>query len=144
MTLVETATEIGSSGFTIAWTFDDDPRGEGIFFVNFKAYEVAYSESRIGDGPVDTRPHYDRAGSTDNSIDNMTPDLAEAEVYASGYMKWDGCCTVSLGDGVHMCGQESWQAHVDLMAYLWRRAGELMGDRVLDGEFLPLTLKEAR
>lgn len=136
---VENIKHIGDCGFTIAWTYETDPRHEGVYYVEFKAYEIAYDECRVGDGPVDTRPHYTRADAT-GSDEDKTTNLDDAEMYAHGSIKWDGCSTVWLGDGVHMCGQGSWQAHVDLMAYLWRRAGEIMGETVLDGEFLPLTL----
>lgn len=144
MTLVETLKHIGSCGFTVAWSFGDDPRAaperRGVFVVNFKAYEVGSDECQTGDGPIDTRPRYVRDDSVDNSIENMTLDLAEAEVYAHGSIKWDGCSTISFGDDMHMCGHGSWQAHVDLMAHLWRRAGEIMGKSVDDGEFQNLTL----
>ena len=139
--LVENLKHIGDCGFTVAWSYDEDMDGRGVFYVNFKAYEIGYDMSRIGDGPVDTRPHYARANSTASSpIEDMTPDLDEAEVYAHGSIKWDGCSTVWISDGVHLCGQGSWQAHIDIMAHLWRRAGELMRGNTLEDEFLPLTL----
>lgn len=136
---IETLKHIGDCGFTVAWSYDEDPHGRGVFYVTFKAYEVAYDECQINDGPVDTRPHYTRAGAT-SSDEDKTTDLDDAEVYAHGSIKWDGCSTVWLGDGVHMCGQGSWQAHIDLMVYLWKRAGEIMQGNTLEDEFLPLTL----
>ena len=47
--------------------------------------------------------------------------------------KFDECATIHFDEN-HLCGRSAWQAHVDLVAYLWRRAGELLGNH----GFVPL------
>ena len=127
--MIETV-KAGVFGFTVNWTNPNDG-----YSVCFMAYEIASDYCQHADGRVDTRPHYMAAGQ------DLTDNLDDAEVYASGHIKWDGCSEVSFGEGsAHLCGHGCWQAHVDLMAYLWRRAGELMKAHALEGEFTQLTL----
>lgn len=126
--LEEVAPDIGSFGFMVRWKADD-------YYVEFIAHEIITNEmTDMQTGERDTRPQYTRAGAIDSM--DLVFAAAEAEVYVSGSIKWDGCATVDFGEGSsHMCGRGAWQAHVELMARIWRRAGELMGERADDGEF---------
>lgn len=52
--------------------------------------------------------------------------IDEAEPYLAGFVKWDGCAELDQGCP-HWCGAHGFGKHIDLLAYIWRRAHELMG-----------------
>ncbi len=108
--------------------------------VSFVASAIITDHIRDADGSVDTRPHYHLRGA-DDGLD-MTPDMGDADIYVSGNIKWDGCSEVTFDpEGLHLCGRGCWQDHVALMAWIWRRAGELIAAKVASCEdFKPLTL----
>lgn len=106
--------------------------------VEFTAHEVTCDHVIYADDTEDHRPQYTRRGST-SSDDEDTFDVADAVVYCGGAIKFDGCAEVTFEDHLHLCGRGCWQAHVDLMAWIWRRAGELLGpDNSCADEFRPL------
>lgn len=119
------------------WRVIDDVVGPDLFLVrwrvdglraSFRAYKVAAT--------CDGVRLYTRAGAVDST--DHVEDPEQAELYASGVVKWDGCGEVTFGEALHLCGRGSWQAHIELVAYLWCRVGELVhthGD-----DFGPLVL----
>jgi len=50
-----------------------------------------------------------------------------ASHYGKGYIKWDGCTELAIN--VHLCGLWHMRKHVELVQYLWNRAGELLCSR---------------
>ena len=89
--MIETV-KAGVFGFTVNWT---NPN-EG-YHMCFVAYEIASDYCQHADGRVDTRPHYMAAGQ------DMTDSLDDAEVYASGHIKWTGVQKCRLGTGALIC-----------------------------------------
>jgi hypothetical protein len=121
-----TAGETGID-FTVHWRVDD-------YVVEFAAYEIVTAHIEDKWGNVDTRPAYARKGEIGF---DPTHDPSEAETYAHGRVKFDECSSFHL-DEPHLCGRAAWQAHVDLVAYLWRRAGELLATNQIENGFRPL------
>ena len=111
-----TAGETGID-FTVHWRVNN-------YVVEFAAYEIVTARTIDEWGNVDTRPAYARK---DEIGFDPTHDPSEAETYAHGQVAFDGCSTLHL-DEAHLCGRPAWQARVDLIAYLWCRAGELLGN----------------
>lgn len=109
-----TAGETGID-FTIHWRVAD-------YVVEFAAYVIVTSHIEDEWGNIDTRPAYTRR---DAAGFDPTHDPSEAETYAHGRVKFDECATVRF-DESHLCGRDAWRAHLELVTYLWRRAGELM------------------
>ncbi len=78
---------------------------------------------------------------------------AEFELYLTFYMKWDACCHITFGDRsepaagqptqdgyLHLCGPDSWESHIWLMAELYRwaeRAIPINKETSLCGSFEP-------
>ncbi len=58
---------------------------------------------------------------------DVVSDVADAEVYGYGYVKWDGCHEIDYGCP-HFCGATFLEKHVALMRWLFWRAGKLMVD----------------
>lgn len=62
------------------------------------------------------------------SWDGETNEPAETEDYLRGYIKWDGCSHIWLGNKreqkhsyyryLHLCGKESWEEHSKLMDFM--------------------------
>lgn len=72
----------------------------------------------------------------------------EFELYLTFYCKWDACCHVTFGrakdsgqDGyLHLCGPDSWENHIWLMAELYRWAERVIPinkETSLCGDFNP-------
>lgn len=108
--LIERAIHDDGFGFVIHWRFDEH-------WVDVKVYEVV---SLYEDGKIE----FQRKDS------NHSPDgvdsVADAEVYADGFIKWDGCCEIDWGQS-HWCGAFWWERQFKLMRYIHDRAFELMG-----------------
>ena len=120
-------------GFGVIWTVDP-------YRISFTVAAVITDHITDADGTVDTRPHYHLRGASDGM--DMTPDMGQADIYVEGCISWDGCSEVTFDpEGLHLCGRGCWQDHVALMAWLWRRAGELLTGKVEGCEdFKPLAL----
>lgn len=52
-------------------------------------------------------------------------DTERAEVYLSGFVKWDGCTELDMGCP-HWCGPDGYKRHIALLEYIYKRAHELM------------------
>lgn len=57
---------------------------------------------------------------------DSTANYSEAEKYLSGFVKWDGCTELDMGQP-HWCGPRDYKKHIALLEYIYRRAHELMG-----------------
>lgn len=119
---------LGDAEFTIRWDIGDSR-------VCFDVWEVAAREC-LADGVMGP-PEYEKDGTSNGEA--LTQNPLEAERYASGSIKWDGCSEVTFAESLHLCGRSCWQAHIAVVAYLWRRAGELQRSPLPD-EFTPLSL----
>ena len=108
--------------------------------VSFTVAAVITDHITDATGAIDTRPHYHLRAAADGM--DMTPDMGQADIYVQGCISWDGCSEVTFDpEGLHLCGRGCWQDHVALMAWLWRRASELLTGKVEGCEdFKPLTL----
>ena len=106
---------LGTFGFRLVWNVYETTS------VEVKAYEVTGRDSK-----TDT-PSFERLGAMASNDD--VEDVALAQPYLTGFMKWDCCCHFNFGreSYIHMCGRESFVKHVALIAYLHKRAPELMG-----------------
>jgi len=54
-----------------------------------------------------------------------TADIAEAESYLDGSIKWDGCSDLDFGYH-HWCGPHDFRRHFALLEHLYKRAYEVM------------------
>ena len=115
--------------FVVAWTGDT-------LCAEFTAWEIV---GRCDDGSL----MFVREGADDSGD---TVDRAEdGEVYMRGFIKWDACSHVFIGDPsnggyLHLCGRSKWLAHIKLMAHLWSRAGQLLNAENALDEFLPIQI----
>lgn len=88
------------------------------FSVFYKIYEVA-------GGDKETGPIYNRK---DQPGFDPVDDLADAAVFASGTVKWDGCSDWDIPDQpLHFCGRPSGLGEV--LAACWDWTAELIPDR---------------
>ena len=76
-------------------------------------------------------PLYHRRDST--SYPDPVEDISEAEVYAHGTVKWDGCSDWQLLEAqracLHSCSRGGIARHATAMERCWDWAGELIGER---------------
>jgi hypothetical protein len=98
----------GMFGFRVVWEYLPH-------WCDFKVYALA---SHDDDGPVFRRK--DQPDSMD-----LVPSVADAEIYAEGYIKWDGCSHVERHE-CHLCGANSFKMEMALLKYLYCRAMALM------------------
>lgn len=105
---------LGEFGFRVVWSYLPH-------WADFKVYEI--------------NGRYDGSGeaifgkaSWKNSSETVT-DVAEAEPYMTGSVKWDGCSHLDFGRGgyLHFCGMDCYAKHCALMKYLWEKSRELVG-----------------
>ncbi len=107
-------------GFLIYWRFDD-------YWVDVRVFEVVNHREDCGIG-------FQKDGAA--AFPSETTSVLDAEVYAEGHVKWDGCCEIDWGNH-HWCGAFWWDRQVRLMRFIHDRAFQLMGrdgeDEWLDG-----------
>lgn len=109
----------GNPAFHVTWTANE-------VLAEFRAVKVGYTEDGV--------PFYNQKEWSALPRDSTNnPD--EAEVYASGYVKWDGCSELTLGHH-HFCGWPDYDQHAFLLKYVYQTAFELM-DRDADPEVTP-------
>lgn len=101
---------LGEFGFRIKWTYQTH-------WTDFKAYRI------IG-RTLDGIPQFQKEGAS--TAPTFFTDEKGAEVYAEGYIKWDGCNEIDWGRN-HLCGAYHLKEHIKLIRYLHDRAMELMG-----------------
>lgn len=118
--LVERVLHEDGFGFVVLWRYEDH-------WVDLKVYEVATVDAETGETQFRRTPEH---GGADEDVP-----MLEADVYADGFIKWDGCCEIDWGSS-HWCGAYWWERQVKLMRYLHDRAFELMG-RSGDDEWTP-------
>lgn len=104
----------GRFGFRVDWSYRN-------YWCDFTVREVVGHEAPPGDERL-----Y-RAKDWQSLPSDIIEDVEKAEVYLSGYIKWDGCSDVSgVSDGWHLCGGHDWHKHIRLMEWIYRRAMALM------------------
>lgn len=108
----QTITEdiFGTFGFRLVWTYAEH-------WCDVKVYEV---ETRGNDGA----PGFHRRDAPCSP--DPVPDIADADTYLEGYVKWDGCAELNQGCP-HWCGPADFVKHCELLRYIYTRANELMG-----------------
>lgn len=94
--------------FAVEWT-----PGPGAASVEFKVFEINHQD---GDALM-----YPRKGWS-NLPSDVTPNTADAAVYLSGFIKFDGCATLHFPDSIHLCGTDGWAQQIGLLRYLFDRA----------------------
>lgn len=114
--------------------FDDDcltittELGDEGLSLSFRVYEIAGSEF---DGTWLCKRLYNR--NNWRSLPDPVDDLAEAEVFCEGWVKWDGCINYKLthaGDSyAHACGRKDASKLGRMMDHLYDLAAERMGSR---------------
>ena len=110
--------------------YHQHPNGASVQFF------AAVIEAHNDDGPL-----YSAVGA-DTSKDH-TSDPYLAERFVEGFVKWDGCSHVQLGeinnDGyLHLCGVEDWNRLATTLLAIHKRCGEIMranGQNVLEDSF---------
>jgi len=102
---------LGEFGFRVVWSYQPH-------WTDVKVYSIESREGIEGGAPLFERKD------AKHSQDTVT-EIADAEVYLEGYLKWDGCNELDQGDH-HFCGVDQIIKHCMLLQYLWRRAHELM------------------
>ena len=97
-------------GFRIVWDVLS-------YWVNFEVYEIV----------ARTYPHENPMFHKRDAPDSETHthDHADATVYMSGHIKFDGCSSVSQKE-THFCGASDYRNHISLMEYMYKRAYVLM------------------
>ncbi len=106
---------LGEFGFRIEWSALDH-------WADFKVYDIC------GRGP---EPMFHKKDAS--SYPDSVTDTAGADLYVSGYIKWDGCSQMDWGpECSHFCGADAFKKHIALLKHLYLRAPELMG-RGVDG-----------
>lgn len=52
----------------------------------------------------------------------------ETEEYLDGYIKWDGCSHVNIGDDgyLHLCGADYWKRHCKVMEWVYKEVSKLI------------------
>ena len=91
------------------WTYAE-------YWCDVKVYEV---ETRADDGTPGA--HRRDAPCSPDPV----PDIADADTYLEGYVKWDGCAVLNQGCP-HWCGPADFVKHCELLRYIYTRANELM------------------
>lgn len=66
-------------------------------WIDFVVYEIPCL--------IEDKPQYNIKGYTGSG--EYTEFYEIAEVYISGYLKWDGCCELDFNDAKHFCGFNS-------------------------------------
>jgi hypothetical protein len=110
--LRETVEDIGGEfGFRVVWMVQD-------YWANVWVWEiVAHDDQR--------NPYFETFD--ENGNQNFVQAIQEAkEWYLNGFVKGDGCSQFDMGYQ-HLCGARSYQKHIALLEYIWKRAFELMG-----------------
>lgn len=98
---IETGTaEMREDDFLIAYEVHE-------YRLEFRSYEVVYWEYEVG-GVTHSMPTFRRHDGTGSGDD--TEDIAKAQVFASGSIKWDGCMDMRFDEQevhiLHFCGRE--------------------------------------
>lgn len=104
----------GDFGFRVRFEYDST-------WCEFVAFEKV---SRDADG----RPYFYEKDAVSSRQETIS--IADAEPYIMGYIKYDGCAEISFSE--HLCGMESFQAHCELLKFLWNRARGLMSSSYVE------------
>jgi hypothetical protein len=94
-------------------------------WVDFKAYEIVAEESNA--------PLYEAKEA--KSSEEMVREIADAQTYIRGAVKWDGCSHVYFGDDngyIHLCGKLHIRKITQTLEKIYNRAGELMERKDVD------------
>jgi hypothetical protein len=102
---------LGEFGFRVVWSWTPT-------WADVKVYAI---ESRGVDAA--STPLFRRNGCTGSG--DVVLDIADAEVYMEGFLKWDGCAELDQGCH-HWCEEQDFIKHCMLLRYLWQRAHQLL------------------
>ena len=101
---------LGDFGFRVVWSVSE-------YCSEVTAYEITGRDT-------ENAPLFERKGAIGG------PDYVEshddAEEYLDGYVKWDGCTGLDMGQQ-YWCGPDDYKKHCALMRYIYERAFQLMG-----------------
>ena len=114
---------LGDFGFVLRWSVLDH-------WANVEVFEIG---ARGDAGPEFRMKETEGCG-----MIGFTPDMDKAEVYLDGFVKWDGCTELNMGQP-HWCGAGGYENHILLLAHIYKRAFELMGREPEDEWTLQIT-----
>ena len=103
---------LGDLGFRVVWVIKP-------YVARMKIYDVHSFCPDTG------KKYFDRIDW--ESLPDNVEDISEAEIYAEGQVKWDGCTEIDWGQP-HWCGEFCYIKHIRLIEYIYKRASELMGN----------------
>jgi hypothetical protein len=105
---------LGDYGFRLVWSVEDH-------WADVTAYEITCrSTGKLADPG---QPMFNRADW--HSLPDPVESHEQAEVYLSGFVKWDGCSEPDQGRP-HWCGARGFKKHCALLRYIYERAFDLM------------------
>jgi hypothetical protein len=84
---------------------------------DFKAYEISSISEPAG------TPMF----CTENNPVQDTEHIGLAQIFAKGFVKWDGCMEFKLEDSPHFCHQEDAERFGKLFPWIHKTALEIMG-----------------
>lgn len=98
--------------------------GEGFpeGWADFEIYEIVGWPH--GPKPGDPARFFAERGAM-SSVD-MVPAIEDAELFASGSVKWDGCLELDLKDRHHMCGRRGGEAFGKMLVAIWDEASKFL------------------
>lgn len=100
-------------GFRCKWAVSDH-------WADVTVYEVVATG---GKGEYDKK-FFDRKPW--NGSGDHVEDIALADEYLEGFVKWDGCTELNQGQP-HWCGPHGYKKHIAILKYIYQRAHQLMG-----------------
>jgi hypothetical protein len=84
-------------GYVLSYGYERDDRDGNAYLMNWRAYAVV-GETETG------RKFFNRAGYT--SSPDPVDTIEEAQIFAEGSVKWDGCCNFEFTDvPLHTCSR---------------------------------------
>ncbi len=99
----------GEFGFRLIWSVEDH-------WADVRVYEITCRE--------EGKPLFNR--NDWQSLPDPVESTEEAEEYLTGYVKWDGCTELNMGQP-HWCGPSGYAKHCSLLKHIYHRAFDLMG-----------------
>lgn len=103
---------LGDFGFRIRWRYQSH-------WADVDVWQIAGRD-------IEGVPLFERNGATDGM--GMVQEIEAAEMYLTGFIKWDGCAELDQGNH-HWCGIHDFKKHADLLQWLWIRSGQLLEGR---------------
>lgn len=109
--------------FMVVWDKDEPNEDHQSYRATFKVFEII---GRYTDGTI----IFQKAGAPTSPT--PVESALEAEVYMTGFVKWDGCMEIDA-EHRHFCGPEGGlKQHAAIQKYLYERAFKIMNRMVYE------------